>query len=206
MKRNRWGLWLGGCLVLWGAGFGPGLQAAETNAAPAIQFSDDKLDETVQAAVLLARMGLYDEAEERCRQILAMKPDQPAAKQLLAEIQQKRREGRPSGDLRQQLNETIIPEVSVREAPVIDVIEYLIEQSQKLSGDPSPINLVWQAPEDAKAAKVTLSLRKIPFADVLKYVTEIAGLRYRIDAHAIVIYKPGPTASKNAPPPNAKPR
>jgi hypothetical protein len=206
MKRNRWASWLCGCLALWAAGSGPGLQAAETNAAPAIQFSDDKLDETLQGAVLLARMGLYDEAEERCRQVLTMKPDQPAAKQLLAEIQQKRRESRPSGDLRQQLNETIIPEVSVRETPVIEVIEYLMEQSQKLSGDPAPINLVWQAPEGSKATKVTLSLRKIPLADVLKYVTEIAGLRYRIDAHAIVIYKPGPTASKDPPPSNAKPR
>lgn len=206
MKRNRWGPWLCGCLALWGAFGGTRLQAAETNAAPAVHLTDDQLGETLQAAVLLARMGLYDEAEERCKQILAEKPDQPAVKQLLDEIQQKQRESSSSVDLQRQLNETIIPEVSVREAPVIDVIEFLRVQSNKVSGDKTPINLVWQAPEDAKTAKVTLNLRKIPLADVLKYVTEIAGLRYRIDAHAVVIYKPLPTASKDSPPPNAKPR
>ena len=40
----------------------------------------------------------------------------------------------------------------------------------------------------------------VPLADVLKYATERhAGLRYRVDRHVVVIYKPPPTA------PNAKP-
>ena len=47
-----------------------------------------------------------------------------------------------------------------------------------------------------KAAKVTLNLHSIPLGDVLKYVTESAGLRYRVDPHAIVIYKPLPIAPK----------
>ena len=42
----------------------------------------------------------------------------------------------------------------------------------------------------------TLNLHNIPLADVLKYVTESAGLRYRTDAHAVVIYKPLPTVPK----------
>ena len=204
MKRSRFGPSLCGCLALLGVLGGTRLQA-ETNAAPAVHLTDDHLDETLQAAVLLARMGLYDEAEERCKQILEQKSDQPAVKQLLDEIQQKQRERNASGDLRHKLDETIIPEVSVREAPVIDVINFLRDQSQKLSNDKTPINLVWQAPEDAKATKVTLNLRKIPLGDVLKYATEIAGLRYRVDAHAVVIYRPLPTASKDSPPSNAKP-
>ena len=206
MKRTRLGPWLCGCLALLGAFGATGVQAAETNAAPPVRLTDDKLDETLQAAVLLARMGLYDEAEERCKQILAQEPDQPAVKQLLNEIQQKRHEHNLSGDLRRKLDETVIPEVSVQETPVIDVIGFLREQSQKLSSDKTPINLVWQAPEDAKATKVTLSLRKIPLADVLKYVTEIAGLRYRVDTHAVVIYKPLPAVPTDSPPPNVKPR
>ncbi len=205
MKRSRLRTLLGGCLALWGALGATRFQAAETNAVPAVRLSDDQLGEMLQAAVLLARMGLYDEAEERCQQILAHKPNESTVKQLLDEIQVKRREHHPSGDLRRTLDETIIPEVSVRDAPVIDVIEYLRDQSRQLSGDKTPINLVWQAPEDAKAIKVTLNLRKIPLAEALKYATEITGLRYRVDPHAVVIYKPLPAAPKDSPPPNAKP-
>ena len=28
--------------------------------------------------------------------------------------------------------------------------------------------------------------------DALDYVTQLAGLKYRVDAHAVVIYKPAP--------------
>jgi hypothetical protein len=197
MKRTRWGLCLGGWLML-GAMSGPTrLPAAETNSAPTVRLTDDQLADRLQAAILLARVGLYDEAEEDCQRILAQKPDHPAARQLLSEIQQKQRD--QPGDLRRRLKETVIPEISVRETPVIDVIVFLREQSRKLSPDKTPLNLVWQAPEESKAVKVTLNLRQIPLADALRYLTEIAGLRYRVDPHAVVIYKPLPTAPNAGP-------
>jgi hypothetical protein len=64
---------------------------------------------------------------------------------------------------------------------------------------------VWQAPEASKVAKITLNLHNIPLGDVLRYVTESAGLRYRADTHAVVIYKPLPTAPKDSAPANVKP-
>jgi hypothetical protein len=54
---------------------------------------------------------------------------------------------------------------------------------------------------------VSLNLRKIPFLDVVKYVAQASGLRYRVDAHAVVIEKlappPAPVASSDS---NAKPQ
>jgi hypothetical protein len=180
-------------------------KAADTNRPPTVQLTDDQLGEKLQAAVLLARVGLYDEAEAQCEQILAQKPNESTVKQLLEEIRAKRRERNPSGSLRHKVDEIIIPEMNVHDASVIDVVEFLRGQSQTLSSDKTAINFVWQAPEDAKAAKVTLNLRNIPLADVLKYVMDSTGLRYRVDAHAIVIYKPLPTAPKDSTPSNAKP-
>jgi general secretion pathway protein D len=83
---------------------------------------------------------------------------------------------------------------------VSEVVDFLKEQARTLSADKASINVVWEAPEETKTAKVTLSLREVPLADALKYVTESVGLRYRVDAHAIVIYIPPPGA-----PPHAKP-
>jgi hypothetical protein len=205
MKRNELRTLLCAGVVLLVALPATMSEAAETNAAPAVQFTDDQLGEKLQAAVLLARVGLYDEAAAQCEQILAQKPNESTVKQLLEEIQAKRRERNPSGSLRHKLDEIIIPEVNVHDASVIDVVEFLRGQSQTLSRDKTAINFVWQAPEDAKAAKVTLNLRNIPLADVLKYVMDSTGLRYRVDAHAIVIYKPLPTAPKDSTPSNAKP-
>ena len=105
-----------------------------------------------------------------------------------------------SESLKRKVEGMIIPEVNVRAASVGDVIDFLKEQTLALSGDKVPINLVWDAPEAAKLVKVTLNLRDVPLAEALKYVTESAGLHYRIDAHAIVIYGPPP-----ATPPHAKP-
>ena len=44
-----------------------------------------------------------------------------------------------------------------------------------------------------------MNLRHVPLADVLKYVTESAGLRYRVDPHAVVIYQAPPAGRRNLP-------
>jgi hypothetical protein len=160
----------------------------------------------VQVIMALERTGQYDEAEARCIQILEQRPNDEVAKRLLSEIQARLRQEDPLADLKHKLAETVIPEVNVREAAVADVIDSLQTEAQKHSADKAPINFVWQAPEESKTAKITLILRSVPLADALKYVTEIAGLRYRVDAHAVVIYKPVPAAPKESSPSNVKSR
>jgi len=155
----------------------------------------------------LKRQGLYDEAGARCLQALQQKPDDPTLKRLLTEIETERgRQQNAPQSLKRKLETLIVPEVNVREATVGDVVEFLQNQGQTLSEDKSPINMVWQAPEEAKTAKVTLNLRDVPLADALKYVTQSAGLRYRVDPHAIVFYSVSPaTPGKSAPSSHAKP-
>ena len=178
-------------------------EAAPT-AANVAKLTDDQMGEMLQGAILLARMGLYDEAEQQCNKILAQDPKQPTVKQLLDEIQEKKQQQNSSSDLRHRLNDTMIHELNVRDATVLDVIELLRTESEKVSADKTPINFVWQATEASKAAKVTLNLHNVPLGDVLKYVTESAGLRYHADTHAVVIYKPLPTVSKESAPANVK--
>jgi hypothetical protein len=158
----------------------------------------------VQTVTVLERMGRYDEAEARCLKLLEQNPNNQTVKRLLGEIEDKKHHQDSSTGLRRQLEETIIPEVNVRDAVAGDVIDFLQTESEKRSGGKAPINFVWQAPEDAKTAKVTLNLRGVPLADVLRYVTESAGLRYRVDPYAIVIYKPLPSAPEGSAPANVK--
>jgi hypothetical protein len=172
-----------------------GMDTASTNMLP-------RTDE--QAVILLERMGRYEEAEAQCNQLLQQNPNDPVARRLLAEIEDAKHRRHPVTTLRDALDTIIIPEVNVRGAGVTEVIEFLQTESQKVSGAENPINFVWQAPDNLKTAKVTLNLRRVPLADVLKYVTESVGLRYRVDAHAVVIYQPPPAMPTESSPSNVK--
>lgn len=173
------------------------IAGTETNT---IQRADE------QAVVLLERTGQYDQAEARCMLMLQQNPNDPDAKRLLAEIEDAKHKPHRSATLQETLDELIVTEINFHEAGVGDVIDFLQAESLKVTGTNEPINFVWEAPESFKTAKVTLSLRQVPLADALKYVTVISGLRYRVDPHAVVIYEaPPPAPSDHFPlPSNAK--
>jgi hypothetical protein len=185
----------------------PAPVAAETNTTAKATLSDDELGDLLQQAIMLARVGLYDEAEARCKQILDQKPDQPTVKELLREIEEQKhsRFGRDAGaEFRRKLSETIVPEVNLREANPFDALEQLRKESSKLTVDKSEVNFVWQVPADAKLPKVTLNLKQVPLLDVIQYVTAIARLSFRVDPHAVVIYLPAAEAPA-APVPSGSP-
>src|SRR5437762_1060369 len=95
------------------------LLAVTTQAAETIQFTDEQLGEKLAQAIVLARAGLYGEAEVLCKQILAQKPYQPTVNQLLREIEQQRAKYEaqdPGYALKRTLRETVVPEVKFREA------------------------------------------------------------------------------------------
>jgi hypothetical protein len=181
---------LAATIAAWAGDTNPA-QPASADAVPSGKLTDDQLGDLLQQAILLARVGLYDEAAARCQQILQQKPDQTTVKQLLTEIDQKRRKvarAVAGVELKQKLENTILPEVKVREAAVADVIESLRAQCKKLTGGQEEINVVWQVPPGRQLAKVTLSLRNVPVLDAIRYVTELARLKFRVDDHAVVIF------------------
>lgn len=155
------------------------------------KMTQEEIDDMYLEAVMLHKLGRYDDAEAKAKQIQAQLPDNPDIKQLLAEIARARKsqgDKRP-GELKRILTEMIVPDVSLREAVAQDVILFLHDESAKLAKDKKAINFVWLVPADSKLPRVTLALKQIPMLDVLGYVTQMAGLRYRIEANAVVIYK-----------------
>jgi hypothetical protein len=183
--------------------------ADATTNAPA-KLTDDELGDLLQQAILLAKFGLYDEAAQRCRQILEQKPDQATVKQLLREIEEMRRRAHgqdPAYDFKRSLESLVLTEVNFRDAEPAAVIDFLRAETKKLTPDKKPINFVWLVPPDAKLGRVTLHLQNIPLLDVVRYTTLAAGLRYRVDPHAIVIYQQAPAPPQPAAPePNVESR
>ncbi|MGD0016921.1 MAG: hypothetical protein ABSC38_05325 [Verrucomicrobiia bacterium] len=184
------------------------LKSAETNATALTQA---QLDELFVKAVVLYEYGRYDEAEAAVRQIRAQMPDNRDVQQLSDEIARARTtSARTTGQtprLKNKLDGIVIPEVDVRDADVRDIVKFLQAESGRLSSDKTPINFVWLVPADEKLPHVSLQLQKIPLSDALRYTLTAAGLNYRVDPYAVVIYRdtpqPAPTGS-SAPEPNVK--
>lgn len=162
------------------------------NAAEKPKYTQEHLDNLFQEAIMLLQVGMHDEAEVRCKKILSQMPDQPTVRKLMQEIQEKKKlSGKPdpSAELKRKLDSIILPEVEFREAAITDVVAFLRQESKKYTKDKTEINFVLMAPA-GKAPTVTMSLKKIPLMEVLRYITVVTGLQYQVDPHAVVISPP----------------
>ena len=121
-----------------------------------------------------------------------------------------------TAEVQQKLNDIIFPELNFREAVVGDVVRFLSEESRKLdtpthtgvnmvlstgiaagggeAAAPPPPAPEGQPPQPQPtgvtveaAPRISLNLRNTPMIDVLRYVTQLANLKYRIDSSAVVI-------------------
>lgn len=159
-----------------------------TNSVP----SPAEQDRMLMEAVSLKQQARYADAEPLLKQLVEWQPLREDIQRLLTETQaaRKAQEADPSKLLEQRLASIILPEINFREAVVRDVIEFLQREAQERAPDKKPINFVWLVPAEAQLSPITLTLRRTPLSEVIKYTTQLAGLRYRVDAHAVVIYKP----------------
>ncbi len=99
----------------------------------------------------------------------------------------------------------VMPQVTFRDTDPREVVAYLREQSGQLAGDKQPVNVAWLIAPEEKLPRITLNLTNISLEDALKYTVMAAGLRYRVDAHAVVIYRPEPPAPPPPPKTDAQP-
>ncbi|MEA3213467.1 MAG: hypothetical protein QOE70_6524 [Chthoniobacter sp.] len=89
------------------------------------------------------------------------------------------RERASTEEMQRKLEKIIIPRLEFREATVREAVEFL---SRKTG-----INIALQAPSDSSGARITVSLTNIPASEALRYVTNLAGLKSRIDPKGVVI-------------------
>lgn len=113
-------------------------------------------------------------------------------------------------EMTKKLNSIVIPDINFRDAVITDVLRFLSDESRRLDPEKIGVNIVLQlgepgaapaptpgpegtpapAPEmtgDPSTRKVTLALRNIPLVEALRYVTSIAGLKFRVEPSAILV-------------------
>ena len=92
-----------------------------------------------------------------------------------------------AAELEKKLKGIIIPRLEFQNASLTDGLAFLAA-SAKENNDGKAINFVMVGMgEFADEVRITLSLENIPLYDCIRYMSEIAGIKFRIDAHAVVI-------------------
>ncbi len=81
----------------------------------------------------------------------------------------------------------LIPRLNYEGVPVDQAFEALSELSRQLDAEGEGVNIVYSGPVGDQAPRISLSLRRVSLYDVIRYMTEMAGLYYRIDANAVYI-------------------
>jgi len=114
--------------------------------------------------------------------------------------------GRPVTDLRDQitarLRNIVIPEVQFVDATIEEAVEFLRFKSTELdttTTDPARkgVNILINAAgmDPAATPRITLDLRQVPLEEALRYVTELAGMRYKVEAYAVMVVPASSTAT-----------
>ncbi len=134
----------------------------------------------------LLRQQHYDEAEVATMDLLQRFPNDEHPSSYLRQIQNARLA------MEAPLRNMIVPKVEFREATLSDVLGFLHQISGELAADKKPLSFVFQAPPGAVLPTVTLNLNNVPMLDLVRYITAAAGLTYKVEPHAVVIYKPQP--------------
>ena len=81
--------------------------------------------------------------------------------------------------LENKLRKALIPLLELEGASLMEVVRYLAVQSET--------NIVVTGPVQKRDFSFALSLQNIPLYDAIRYVTEVTGVHFRIDDHAVVI-------------------
>ena len=89
------------------------------------------------------------------------------------------------------LKKLIMEKVDLREASLAEALEFLKQKGNQLSAGKVAINFVLQLDEQTQNAKVTIALQKVPFAEVLRYVGDLAGVQFVYEPYAIVVKPKG---------------
>lgn len=139
-------------------------------------------------AMRAAQAGELETAEGMLQQIVAEQPGNRAAAVRLEAVRESLSQRRAA---RERLNRVILPEVNFQDTDFRSAMDFLRQQTQRVTDGQVVLNLVLLAPEPPA---VNLRLSQIPLAEAISYLADTAGLRVEFDRNAVRLL---PIASKS---------
>jgi hypothetical protein len=125
-------------------------------------------------------------------------------RRIIAEEMQQNAGKAPRNATQEALTKMILDKVEFREASLAEALEFLKKKGTLQGEGKVAINFVLQLDEVTQNAKITISLQKVPFSEVLRYVGDLAGVTFVYEPYAIVVKprsgaQPAPTATAETP-------
>lgn len=98
----------------------------------------------------------------------------------------------PGAYLTEKMNKIIFPSVQFRGATVEEAIEYLRVKSRDLdtftdASGTKGVNIILRNGGVPSNPSISLELKDVPMSEALRYVTELAQMRYKVEAHAVLV-------------------
>lgn len=98
----------------------------------------------------------------------------------------------PSRYLLEKMERIIIPTVQFQGASIEEAIEFLRIKGKDLDTierDPAKrgMNLILKQGQAPSTAQITLELKDVPMIEALRYITELAGMKYKVEPYAVVV-------------------
>ena len=87
----------------------------------------------------------------------------------------------------QRLASYQMPNVEFQGATIDEVVELLRIRSRDLDPQGKGVDFVISLDDSSRKAAISLSMQNVPMDEVLRYVTEMAGVSFRVEPHAVVI-------------------
>jgi general secretion pathway protein D len=98
----------------------------------------------------------------------------------------------PTVYLSQKMQKIVFPQVQFSGASIEEAVEFLRVKSRDLDvfeTDPARkgVNIILKPGESAPTASISLDLKDVPMQEALRYVTELAGMKYKVEPFAVLI-------------------
>lgn len=107
----------------------------------------------------------------------------------------------PGAYLTEKMNKIIFPTVQFQGATIEEAIEYLRVKSRDLdtftdNTGVKGVNIILRTGDAPSNASISLDLKDVPMAEALRYVTELAQMKYKVEAHAVLVVPLSENASE----------
>ena len=136
----------------------------------------------------------YASAKEKFEMVRKLDPANKTATSYLRLILAEEQKNAGKGDrnaTQEALKKLIMEKVEFREASLAEALDFLKQKGNQLAGGKVAINFVMQLDEQAQARKVTITMQKVPFSEVLRYVGDLADVQFMYEQYAIVVKPKG---------------
>lgn len=136
--------------------------------------------------------GDVETAKPLFEAVLELQRNHQGAINYLRRIRVAEAQGGGARTMQRRLEQVTIDSINLDNASLSSVVDYLAQKVSDSTEDDLAVNFVLNMPrEEADNRRVTITLNQIPFLEALTYITNLAGVQYRVEAHAIVVTLPG---------------